>query len=148
MPDVVAIDSLTQESFNMGNFGGGGIIKYVKIQYKDPEGKNNFYRFTEIINGIVSNAIRIDNDLLRDGNTLTQEIVQIRPGIKTGDTVIVFLQTIDKAVFDYFTQLNQISGEGYGGQSASPANPTSNFNNGALGYFSAYSVRSKSIIIK
>jgi hypothetical protein len=148
MPDMVAIDTIIQDSFFMGNYGGGGIVKFVSIQYQDPEGKNNYYRFVEIINGTVSIAIRIDNDLLRDGNTITEEIVQIDPRLQTGDSVIIFLQTIDKGVFDYFAQLTQITGEGYGGQAASPANPTSNFNNGALGYFSAYAVRSKSIVIK
>lgn len=147
MPDKVAIDTIIQDSFFMGNYGGGGIIKFVSIQYQDPEGKNNYYRFVEIINGTVSNDIRIDNDLLRDGNIITQEIVRIDPSLQTGDNVMVFLQTIDKGVFDYFAQLNQITGEGYGGQAATPANPTSNFNNGALGYFSAYAVRSKAIVI-
>lgn len=147
MPEKVAIDTIIQDSFSMGSFGGGGIIKFVSIKYQDPEGKNNYYRFVEIINGTVSNAIRIDNDLLRDGNTITEEIVQIDPRLQTGDSVIVFLQTIDKGVYDYFAQLNQITGEGYGGQVATPANPTSNFNNGALGYFSAYAVSTKAIVI-
>lgn len=148
MPEKVVIDSIGQDSFFMGNFGGGGIIKFVRIQFKDPEGKNNYYRFVEKINGTISNTIIIDNDLLRDGNTIAQEIVHRDPRLQTGDSVMIFLQTIDKGVFDYFTQLNQITGEGYGGQSASPANPTSNFNNGALGYFSAYAVRSKAIDIQ
>jgi hypothetical protein len=148
MPDKVDIDTIIQDSFFMGNYGGGGIIKFVSIKYQDPEGKNNYYRFVEKINGTVSNTIRIDNDLLRDGNTITEEIVRIDPKLQTGDSVMIFLQTIDKEVFDYFTQLNQITGEGYGGQMATPANPISNFNNGALGYFSAYAVHSKSIVIK
>ena len=148
MPDKVTIDTIIQESFFMGSLRGGGIIKYVKIQYLDPAGKNNYYHFVEKINGTINNAILIDNDLLRDGNTITQEIVRIDPSLQTGDSVIVFLQTIDKGVFDYFAQLSQITDQGYGGQTASPANPISNFNNGALGYFSAYAVRSKAIVIK
>jgi hypothetical protein len=147
MPDPVKIDSIWQDKYVMGNFGGGGTIKYVKIQFKDPEGKNNYYRFVQTINGTEYNDIIIDNDQLRDGNNITQEIVRIDPRLKTGDNITMELQTIDKNVFSYFAQLNQISGHGFGGQSASPANPISNFNNGALGYFSAYSVRSKRIVI-
>jgi hypothetical protein len=67
--------------------------------------------------------------------------------LETGDSVTILIQTIDKNVFTFFSQLSQISND-FGGQPASPANPASNFDNGALGYFSAYAVRSKTIIIK
>jgi hypothetical protein len=63
------------------------------------------------------------------------------------DTLIVELQSIDKATYDYFTTLESISGNVME-QTASPANPISNFNNGALGYFSAYSFDRKIVIIK
>jgi hypothetical protein len=147
MDSQVAIDVISQEVFNFNSFGGTGKIIFVKIQFKDPAGSANYYRFIELINGKTSNAIHIDNDILRDGNIITQEIFHRDPSLQPGDSVTILLQTIDKNVFNYLSQLNQIT-EGYGGQSASPANPTSNFNNGALGYFSAYSVRSKSIVIK
>ena len=147
MPDPVVIDTITQELFLRGSFGGGNEIKYVKIQYKDPAGINNYYRFIEERNGTLFDAISVDNDLLRDGNTITQDIVNINFPLETGDSVTIFLQTIDKPVFEYFSQLSQIT-DSYGGQSASPANPVSNLSNMALGYFSAYAVRSKRIIIK
>jgi hypothetical protein len=62
--------------------------------------------------------------------------------------VKVLLQSIDKNVFDYFTMLDQVMSDGFINQTATPANPTSNFDNGALGYFSACAVRSKTIVIK
>jgi hypothetical protein len=146
MPDPIMIDTIYQDSFNRGNYGGGGILKFVVIQYKDPRGIDNYYRFVEKINKTETNAIYLDNDMLRDGNIIAQNIIRSDPSLKTGDSVRIFLMTIDKNVFNYFAQLNQITNN-YG-PTATPANPISNFSNGALGYFSAYSVRSMSIVIK
>lgn len=147
MPDPVPIDTISQDILFFGNFGGNGKTKFVKIQYRDPAGKTNFYRFVEIINGKPTDAILIDNDVLRNGDTITQNIFRRDPPVETGDAITILIQTIDKNVFNFFSQLSQISND-FGGQSASPANPASNFDNGALGYFSAYAVRSKTIIIK
>jgi hypothetical protein len=143
----VSIDVIGQGLFNFNGFGGPGKIIYVKIQYIDPAGITNYYRFVEIINGKASDDILVDNDVLRDGNTITQDIFRRDSTLQAGDSVTILLETIDKNVYTYFSQLDQIT-QNFGGQSASPANPTGNFDNGALGYFSAYSVRSKSIIIK
>jgi hypothetical protein len=143
----VTIDFIGQDVFNFNGFGAPGKIIFVKIQYVDPAGITNYYRFVEIINGKVSDEILVDNDVLRDGNNITQEIFRRDPTLNPGDSVTILLEAIDKNVYNYFSQLNQIT-ENFGGQSATPANPTSNFDNGAFGYFSAYSVRSKSIIIK
>jgi hypothetical protein len=142
----VPIDTISQELLFFGNFGGNGKMKYVRIQYQDPAGIKNYYRFIEIINGKVSDAILIDNDVLRDGETISQDLVMRDSTLKTGDRVTVLLQAIDKEVFTYFAQLSQTLNDF--GQSATPANPASNFSGGALGYFSAYSIRSKSILIK
>lgn len=143
----VNIDTILQDSFTMGSFGGGGIIKFLKVQFYDQEGLDNYYRFVEEVNGIISNSIHLEKDLLNDGNNITQEIVRIDSPFQTGDSVVVYLQTIDRPVFDYLYQLSQIT-NGYGDQSAPPANPVSNFGADALGYFSAYSVRHKEIVIR
>jgi hypothetical protein len=147
MPYPVPVDSISQDLFLFGNFGGNGKIKFVKIQYLDPAGKKDFYRFIEIINSKPTDAILVDNDVLRDGETITQDIIRRDPSLQTGDTVQILLQTIDKQVFTYFEQLNQTLND-FGGQTATPANPVSNFNNGALGYFSAFAVTSATIVIK
>jgi len=60
------------------------------------------------------------------------------PKVVKGDVIDVWLEMIDKGVFEYFRTANR-----NGGRSASPANPVSNISNGALGYFSACSVRKK-----
>ena len=65
------------------------------------------------------------------------------PDLVKGDVISVWLECIDKGVFEYFRTANS-----EGGQNASPANPVSNITNGALGYFSACSVSKDSIIYR
>jgi hypothetical protein len=51
---------------------------------------------------------------------------------------------MDAGVYDYFNTLSEILTSD-ANTSAAPANPNSNFNNGALGYFAAYATSKKSI---
>ncbi len=143
----IAIDTLIPQRITFDRFGKTETLNYVKIQYQDTRWEENYYRFIEKINRTISTEIMIDNDMLRDGSVISQQIYSENPPIQEGDTITVYLQTIQKDIFNYFSQLNQVTSQDRGGQSAAPANPTSNFSNGALGYFSAYSVRSKRIII-
>jgi len=143
----IAIDTLIPQRITFDHFSKTETLNYVKIEYQDPKGQDNYYRFIEKINSTISTDIMIDNDLLRDGNVISQQIYSENPPIQEGDTITVYLQTIQKDIFNYFEQLSQVTSQDRGGQAAAPANPTSNFSNGALGYFSAYSVRSKRIIM-
>jgi len=143
----IAIDTLIPQRVAFDHFGKTEFLNYVKIQYQDTKWEDNYYRFIEKINRTISTDIMVDNDMLRDGNIISQQIYSENPPIQEGDTITVYLQTIGKDIFTYFEQLLQVTSQDRGGQAAAPANPTSNFNNGALGYFSAYSVRSKKIII-
>ena len=148
MPSPVTINSIIQDSSTRGSFGRPGITKFIKIQFKDPEGEKNYYRIIQKINGIISTDIQIENDLLRDGNLITQGVEHNDPGLKTGDSVVVYLQTIDKEVFTYLSQLRETIGQGTRGPTYAPGNSPTNFDNGAIGYFSAFAVQSKSIVIK
>jgi len=143
----IAIDTLIPQRIIFDHFGKTETLNYVKIQYQDTKWEENYYHFIEKINSTISTDIMIDNDLLRDGNVISQQIYSENPPIQEGDTITVYLQTIQKDIFNYFEQLSRVTSQDRGGQAAAPTNPTSNFSNGALGYFSAYSIRSKRIII-
>ncbi len=75
---------------------------------------------------------------------------RIRAGrlIVTGDTITVSLLSIDQATYNYFNQLNDILISDRAPTALSPANPTSNISNGSLGYFAAYTVDTRSIVLK
>lgn len=142
LPSPVNIDSLFLTTDGMP---GPGSNKYISVKYNDPAGVNNYYRFIQIINGVLQDAFYITSDELQDGQAIITPL-HSRDKLLPGDSVTVHLLSIDAGVYDYFRSFLQLSGGG-GGPSALPANPTSNFNNGALGYFSAHAIKSKSIII-
>lgn len=141
MPFPVDIDTLTVENSFFGN------NKFVTAKFKDPAGVENYYRLIQIVNGIQKTDIFIVSDYLQDGQTISQTLFfREDDDLATGDSVIVLLQNIDKDVYEYFRTLSQLSGSG--GQSATPANPSSNFDNGALGFLNAYAVRSKLLVVQ
>jgi len=115
---------------------------------KDPPNVENYYRLKMYVNGrVVNNDGEMDvySDRLFDGKMIG--LVQNSSVVfDKNDTVLVEVQAIDKAAYNYFSTLESISGLEII-ESASPSNPISNFNNGALGYFSAYSFDRRSVII-
>jgi hypothetical protein len=138
MPEPVQIDSLFLQT---GYFGD----RNLNIRFNDAPGIDNYYRLVYRINRSTDKSIHIADDGLRDGEDINYSIhLDNEEGIP-GDTITVYLQCIDKQVYDYFRTLLQLR---RGGQSAAPANPLSNISSDVLGYFSAYSVRSKALIIK
>ena len=62
------------------------------------------------------------------------------------------MQTIDRPVYEYFNTLqnalmNASDDDGGGISMETPGNPTSNISNRALGYFSAFSTKSDSLVV-
>ena len=142
MPDPVNIDSLSLQNQIFGN----NQMKVISVLFKDSANVKNYYRFIEVRNGVQQKFTFLYDDRLQDGSQITSSLFAGEDTLRTGDSVLVLLQCIDKNVFDYFRTIRQASGGG-GPQATSPANPLSNISNGALGYFNAYAVRSKLIII-
>jgi hypothetical protein len=142
MAPPVSIDTITVDSISFA----GVTSKFLNVSFADVLEVKNYYRLIEIINGDTLSIINITNDDFEDGKQITMPIFSDEdPKLKSGDNVVVLLQCIDENVYTYFGELMQVVNGG--GQSSAPANPTSNINNHALGYFSAYSVTSKSIVV-
>ena len=115
--------------------------------FTDPANIENYYRFRIFVNGemlINTGNFYVFNDRFTDGKRLEVDIRNVN--IVPTDTVVVQLLSIDKAAFDFYTTFEDLMFNNPG--SAAPANPITNFNNGALGYFSAWTSSSRSIIIQ
>jgi hypothetical protein len=67
--------------------------------------------------------------------------------IKIGDLVQIDMQCIDSAIYKYWYSLNR-SATGGGQNSATPANPVTNMTGGALGYFSAHTLESRTLVVQ
>lgn len=144
MPQALNIDTLIIEDYT-GHISG----KVVNAKYTDPLNTVNFNRFLLFVNSVNKGLVVINDDRILNGEVISQPIPAPSEQIiklNTGDTVLVYLQTIDEGAYEYFRTLKQLIGGGHSGPA--PANPRSNIDNGALGYFSAYSVKSKSIVIQ
>lgn len=119
----------------------------VNTYIKDPANTKNFYRLKYFVNGEATDnrgEITLYSDQLFDGKDIG--LAQRSVVFQETDNLTIELQSIDEAAYDYFLTLENISGNEMQ-QSASPANPISNFNNGALGYFSAYTFDRKTVNI-
>lgn len=135
MPQDIAIDTLETFPFS---FGPTTIHAIVPVRI-DPAGIENFYQFKLIKNDSILKGIYIQSDQYNDGNTMMEPI--FADGINSGDTISVEMYCINKTVYKYFFTLLQNQ------QGATPANPTSNFTGGCLGYFSVRTKSVKQIII-
>jgi hypothetical protein len=147
MPSPVAIDSISIDYFLTG---GPDTLKYVKIDFKDLEGVRNYYRIVEVFNGDTLGGIHILNDDFRDGHRIVQPVFEsgedgMYQTFKSGDVVTILLLSIDEGTFNYLRGVDAIAD---GGPTRTPSNPPTNLTKPALGYFSAYSVASKTIIVQ
>lgn len=132
MPKKVALDSLsiTEISFLDEK------RKYIQLHYKDPVDEVNQYNFVIDINEKRSNSYYVERDRFNNGKNVTNIVFTNEPEIKSGDDIKLNFQNIDLNIYRYFFSITQIGGNG--GPPVSPANPNSNFDNGALGYFNAH----------
>lgn len=140
MPDKVILNLLTFKDFTLL----GKNRKYIAVIYNDPPGVLNFYHSIIRFKGKVKFDAATD-DRFNDGNKVNEVLFYDLKDMAPGDTIAVEFQCVDQAVHRYFFSLGQNSGET---QPVSPANPPSNFDNNALGIFSAYTSSSRKALVK
>lgn len=150
LPVVVPFEELHAEASPFGTDDG----LQATAQYTDPVGTGNSYLFRQYRNGRLNKTIFLQNDQYNDGKHVSQPIGGGGGGpapedidkLVAGDSLTVEMQNIDPTVYQYYLTLNQIT-QNDPAFGVTPANPTSNFSGGALGYFSAHSKRVRRIKI-
>jgi hypothetical protein len=147
MPAVVPLNYLAAIESNFGPPGNDTAYYFIVPHYTDPVGLGNCYRFFQFLKNKRSKSINIFNDNINDGLPNQRPVFDPDVEIHLGDTVGIEMQCIDRSNYDYFYSLSQSSGNGPGG-GATPANPVTNIQGGALGYFSAHTIEQKTIIVK
>ncbi len=144
MPVRVNFDSLSIVDFR--SFDGNR--KFSNVTFYDPPGKGNAYRFIQSKGPIINTNIFVLNDDFTDGrvnNSLLTFFDRTNDQrIQTGDSVTVEMQCVDLPVYKFFSSLSQSSTGS--SDNVSPGNPVTNIVGGALGYFSAYTTQSKTVI--
>ena len=140
MPQPVDIDSIvlsTETDFK------GKVKNKADILVQDPAGIPNFYRVISYLNSDMSSGFDIHRDRLWDGKLRSFGVPH--SDFHAGDTLQVDLMSLDERIYTYYRQFNQ--NDNNFGAPAAPANPDAVFTPAALGYFSAHSIKSKTIII-
>ncbi|HLG40219.1 MAG TPA: DUF4249 domain-containing protein [Chitinophagaceae bacterium] len=123
--------------------------KIANVEYLDPAGRGNSYRFIQYVNGLKEDHLMIENDDYTDGRNINDKLFYFSDEeehkIKTGDTLRIDMLCIDPAIYQYWFSLDR-SSTGQSGQ-ATPSNPVTNMKGGALGYFSAHTFQTKTMIV-
>jgi hypothetical protein len=140
--------SLTDLKFEIAPRPGSADDRYIIFpQFLDPKGTGNNYRFIQSTTKKIDKTVIVANDNIEDGKPNARPIVSQEFEILSSDTVTVEMHCIDEAAYDYFYSLTQSAGNGPGG-GATPANPITNIQGGALGYFAAYTVQKLTKAVK
>ncbi|NII26100.1 DUF4249 domain-containing protein [Pseudoflavitalea sp. X16] len=136
---IVSLDTLRVVDFTFGE-----TLKTIEPDYQDPLGLGNSYRFIEYANGVQVKRVFVQDDEVSDGLRITTPLINPDGELESGDVVKVDMLCIDTDVYKYWYSLDQAA---TGSSNVTPANPVSNISGGALGYFSAHSVTSKTIVV-
>lgn len=138
MPNAVKMDSIGI----IKNTFFGRDRKTAAAFFTDPVNEVNYYHFNLYVNDVLSRRYYANNDRLTNGNDLRIQLF-FKPNndhdsdeLNTNDKVRVEMECVDSNIFDYWYALSQQADRGPN-QGTTPANPTSNISNNALGYFSA-----------
>lgn len=144
MVSPVIMDPIEFDWFE-GGFGfDQGFV--MVINFLDPADTVNFYAARFTVNGTEFDRLNegfTQDDSFTDGNYQSRPLFG-GPQIDSLDTVGLELLSIDEAIYNYLNEAASIVG---GSTSAAPGNPTTNWDNGALGYFSAYSSSREEVIL-
>jgi Domain of unknown function (DUF4249) len=141
------IDTIYQERVTLPSSTPGSAAtlgKIVTLIYTDLVGFGDNAHVIQTINGKVDNSLIVADDQFTDGaNTPFQLYPNVNTKLKTGDIVNIELRFVDKAVYRYLTGILEIQGG-----NTVPANPENNISGGALGFFSAHTSETKTIVIQ
>jgi hypothetical protein len=149
IPSKIPFDSLIVEEVEGGGgfgggMGGGGTVFDVVVCYTDPPDQDNYYRFVEYINGEFV-ADHIFDDQLTSGTDVKTSLFSFNRNLNEGDTLIVEMQCVDKAIYDYFSSFGNLSRGLTAG--STPANPYTNIEGSKLGYFNAHTRETRTFIV-
>ncbi|CAA7196535.1 DUF4249 domain-containing protein [Chryseobacterium potabilaquae] len=146
MPEAVPFEGLEQDSFIIG-----GKTEYELLPiFTDPPALGNRYLFSISINDKTKKTFQVFSDNINNGMPNQRPLFlpdDDDDEVKVGDIIHVEMQCIDEKIYTFYSALIELS-EGGADGGITPANPPSNINNGALGYFSAHTIRKNSIIIQ
>jgi hypothetical protein len=145
MNPPVPLEPITYEYYPAFFGLEAGYITY--LRYNDPPGVENQFIVVMSLNYEEEGNLTdfyLQSDDFSDGNFVNRPLFRTE-AFQIGDTIGLEMRSMDKTVYNYFSEVLSIAG---GQSSAAPANPKTNWDNKGLGYFSAYSNSRREVIIE
>jgi hypothetical protein len=126
----------------------------IKAYAKDPVETEDFYMFRAYVNGeLHSDTLRhliVTDDLLfngRETNGIEVYYFQGEDALLPGDTITAYFCGITRDYFIFVMEVQAAVRRSSPMFSGPPANPATNLNNDAVGYFTAFSVSKATVVI-
>lgn len=124
---------------------------YIKCFFNDPPGSSDFYRIESVVanTDTLASYYQIYSDEVTDGQKIAYPLQ--RPTFNLGDTATIELYHINTVNYDYYKTVNNILRNKKGpmaSASAPQANPLTNISGGAVGYFGAFAINRKKVVVK
>jgi hypothetical protein len=104
------------------------------FNFTDNANEKNYYRIIPYVNNQSPNGEYLTEDELYNGNNFRQPFFAEQ--MKKGDTLVAVIISMDEPNYKFFSTLGQ-NADG-GPFAPAPANPVSNIEGGAIGYFGAF----------
>jgi len=147
MPVLVPLDSVSQQ-LAIRQVPGKDPNYNLVAHFQDPEGTGNRYRMRVFKGSFLedNNPVQSDESLIKDGSAVTLPMRGVN--YKAGESALLELWCVDPVLYQYFSTLQNSNTAPGQGISAAPGNPLSNLSNGALGYFGAVQITTKSLEIR
>ena len=126
--------------------------KIANVVFQDPPGRGNNYRFIQYVNNLKEKQLFVQNDDYTDGRLNITKLYYFADDksdstiIHSGDSLRIDMLCIDANVYKYWYSLERnTNGDN---NNVTPANPVTNIQGGALGYFSAHTLQTRAIKVK
>lgn len=144
LPEPIIIDSVTFEYGARTPMRDEGYL--MKAHFHQESASATYVRFWVEVNGEPQDGYFLYNATLPVDDEGTFSFIQA--SFQQGDEITLVAGAIDEAVYAYYYQLAEVTGNGIGPTAAAPANPTSNVSNGALGYFGAIGLQAITSVVE
>jgi len=144
------MDSLQIGYYDYGNYQTEDTFAIVLLYAQEPETEGNYYLWDVYRNGILESDTLsekwLETDLFVNGLYISGYQAQWLVA-NTGDTITLEMQSVVEGYYDYFYQVMSVTDWNGGPMAGPPANRIGNISNDALGFFLAYSLERKTIIV-
>jgi len=143
LQEVTALSFISTLFVEEDLFGDEGYVAF--INFNNDQSKDIFFRVIPFVGDTLlyepDDLFLFDNEVTGAGNV---QVPLFTDRFQIGDTVDIELRSLNETTYNYYNEVSVI----LSGQSAAPTNPTTNWDNGALGLFQTWGYSKKRKIIE